>query len=53
MAKKNKFRKELETLINRNNKESGSDTPDYLLAEFLVTSVNGITFDPNLTTESR
>ena len=31
----NKFRKELETLINRCSKENGSDTPDFILAEYL------------------
>ena len=29
------FRKELEDLINRNSMENGSQTPDYILAEFL------------------
>jgi hypothetical protein len=29
------FRKELETLINSTSRESGSDTPDYVLADFL------------------
>jgi len=29
------FRKELETLINKNSKENGSDTPDFILAEYL------------------
>jgi len=29
------FRKELETLINRHSRESGSDTPDFVLADFL------------------
>ena len=33
------FRKELEQLINRNSKESGSDTPDFVLAEFLNDSL--------------
>ena len=30
------FRKELETLINRYSKENGSDTPDFILADFLI-----------------
>ena len=30
-----KFRKELESLINHNSKENGSDTPDFILAEYL------------------
>lgn len=29
------FRKELEILINKESMESGSDTPDFILAEFL------------------
>lgn len=29
------FRKELEDLINRTSKEKGSDTPDYILANYL------------------
>jgi len=37
------FRKELEILINKNSIENGSDTPDFLLAEFLNDSL--ITFD--------
>jgi len=30
------FRDELEALINRHNMESGSDTPDFILAKFLA-----------------
>jgi hypothetical protein len=29
------FRKELEQAINRNSRESGSNTPDFILAEYL------------------
>lgn len=29
------FRKELESLLNRYSKENGSDTPDFILAEYL------------------
>lgn len=29
------FRKELESLINRHSKENGSNTPDFILAEYL------------------
>lgn len=35
-----KFREELETLINRHSRENGSDTPDFLLAEYLVAQLN-------------
>jgi hypothetical protein len=31
-----KFRKELEVLINKNSLENGSDTPDFILAEYLA-----------------
>jgi len=30
------FRKELETLINRHSLENGSNTPDFILANYLV-----------------
>lgn len=33
--KDGKFIKELETLINRFSKENGSNTPDYILAEYI------------------
>lgn len=29
------FRTELEQLINRHNRENGSDTPDFILAKYL------------------
>jgi len=40
---KNKFRKELEELINRYSLENGSDTPDFILADYLVMCLE--TFD--------
>jgi len=30
------FEKELTSLLNRYNKENGSNTPDFLLSEFLI-----------------
>ena len=33
--KRNKFERELESLINANSVENLSDTPDFLLAQFL------------------
>lgn len=30
------FRAELETLINRNSRENGSDTPDFILADYMA-----------------
>ena len=32
---KEEFRKELEQLINKHSMESGSNTPDYILADYL------------------
>lgn len=37
---KSNFRNELETIINRNCMECGSDTPDFVLAQFLEDSLN-------------
>ena len=34
------FRRELEYLINRYSKENGSDTPDFILADFLEGCLN-------------
>ena len=36
---KSKFRKDLEGLINSVSMENGSNTPDFILAEFLVDSL--------------
>lgn len=33
------FRRDLETLINRYSRENGSDTPDFILADFLSASL--------------
>jgi hypothetical protein len=33
---KTDFRKELENLINKYSKENGSDTPDFILADYLA-----------------
>lgn len=30
------FRKDLASIINRHSKENGSDTPDFMLAEYLA-----------------
>ena len=34
--KQNEFRKELTSLINRHSRENVSDTPDFILAEYLT-----------------
>lgn len=44
-TKDSEFEKELENLINRYSKENESDTPDFILAEFLIgclTSFNDV-----------
>jgi hypothetical protein len=33
------FRKELEHLINRRSKENGSNTPDFILAEYMLSTL--------------
>lgn len=38
-VKRSRFRKELETLINHHSMENGSDSPDFLLAEYLSRSL--------------
>jgi len=34
------FTKELKTLINKYSKENGSNTPDYILARYLIQCLN-------------
>lgn len=36
MAEKPEFRKDLESLINRHSMENGSNTPDFMLADYLT-----------------
>lgn len=36
MPDKTAFRQELESLINRHSMENGSNTPDFILADFLA-----------------
>jgi len=43
------FEKELQQLINRHSKENGSDTPDFMLAEYL----NGCLENFNRTVKAR
>lgn len=45
------FRKELESLINRHSKENGSNTPDYMLADFLCTCL--VAFDTTVNARDR
>ena len=45
------FRKDLETLINENSMENGSNTPDYILADFLNECLN--VFDKAVKERSR
>ena len=48
---KNDFRTELEKLINRYSKENGSNTPDFILAEYLILSLEA--FDRATTARSK
>ena len=34
------LKKELETLLNKHSAENGSDTPDYILAKYLIGCLN-------------
>ena len=36
MSEPTTFERELQNLINRHSAENGSDTPDFILAEYLV-----------------
>jgi hypothetical protein len=45
MSKKT-FRRELMVLINKHSKENGSNTPDYILAEYLIDCLR--TFDKTI-----
>ena len=49
LCKNEMFLKELKELINRYSMENGSDTPDFILAQFLINCLNS--FD--CATESR
>lgn len=40
MRNEREFRLELQALINKYSAENGSDTPDFLLAEYLVSQLN-------------
>lgn len=35
MSEENEFREKLENLINQHSKENGSNTPDFILADYL------------------
>lgn len=45
------FRSELENLINRHSAENGSNTPDFLLAEYLMVQLH--TWDQFVTRRER
>ena len=45
------FRKELEQLINKNSMENGSNTPDYILADYLTDCL--MAFDKAMKTRDR
>jgi hypothetical protein len=45
------FRDELSTLINKHSKENGSNTPDFILAEYLTKTL--AVFDETVATRER
>jgi len=47
----NELRKEIEEAINKASAENGSDTPDYILAEFLISCLKA--FDVALVERER
>lgn len=47
----NKFRKELEELLNKNSMENNSNTSDFILAEFLVECLKAFDNATNKRTE--
>ena len=46
-----KFREDLEVLINQNSKERGSNTPDFILADYLADCLDS--FDKAVTRRSK
>jgi hypothetical protein len=48
---KSEFEKELESLINRHSKENGSNTPDFILADYLKACLDN--FDIAVTMRSK
>jgi hypothetical protein len=46
-----KFKHELGNLINKYSKENGSDTPDFILAEYLVGCLNTFNVACNMRTK--
>jgi hypothetical protein len=50
-AKRSDFRNELEDVINRHSMENGSDTPDFILAQYLSDCLE--TFDKALVRRER
>lgn len=47
MEKQNRLRKDIEQAINKHSAENGSNTPDFILAEYLIDCLN--TFDKTIT----
>ena len=41
------LRKEIETVINCNSAENGSNTPDFILAEYLINCLNAFDLATN------
>lgn len=51
MTKLSKFRTEVEELINKHSLENNSDTPDYVLAEYLTDCLKA--FDKAINTREK
>ena len=49
MSKEKKFEKELEDLINRHSKENESNTPDFILAQYMSNCLKNF----NIATQQR
>ncbi len=43
----NQFQKELKELINRHSRENGSNTPDFILADYLTKCLEAFNFTSN------
>jgi len=51
MNKFSKFRRDIESIINANSMENGSNTPDFILAEYLTSSLSA--FDAAVSARER
>jgi len=47
MKNKDEFRRDLSQLINRHSLENGSDTPDFMIADYLISCLDAFEFTLN------